>query len=274
MYASAVILLLLLPFLLTVFISGKEVIRISETVDIEKLITRELFMEMPPGYEKEALKAQAVLVRSRICSGADIKEMQKAWKDFYTESQEIAYQEHLSEYQEAVKETKGEVLIYGGQTVDGPWHLASAGKTRYGKENFPEGTYLYLESVDSGEDIKYKNYLQGFSFSERKLQEIFPDENADFKKLKVEESDSAGYVKEVSAGEYRIAGETMRKKLGLSSSCFTIQILDDKIRFLCKGAGHGFGMSQFGAESMAKEGKNYREILKRYFPSVEIIAKD
>lgn len=274
MYASAVVLFLLLPFLLTVFISGRNVIRICETVDIEKLITRELYMEMPTGYRKEALKAQAVLVRSRIYAEADRKEMQKRWKTYYTKNREREYQKHISEYQAAVRETRGEVLVYDGKVVEGPWHLASGGKTRSGKENFPDNQYLYLESVLSSEDIKTENYLRGFLFTREELQEIFGEEEVDFTKLKVEAADGAGYVTEVSAGDYRIAGETLRKKLKLSSSCFTVQMLDGKVRFLCRGVGHGFGMSQSGAEIMAKEGRNYREILKRYFPSVEIISKD
>lgn len=169
---------------------------------------------------------------------------------------------------------EGEVLVYGGKIVEGPWHLASGGKTRSGKENFADNRYLYLESVQSSEDVQGKNYLKGFLFTEEELKEIFQNEDVDFMKLKVEAADGAGYVTEVSAGDYRIAGEALRAKLKLSSSCFTIQFLEGRIRFLCRGAGHGFGMSQSGAEAMAEEGEDYREILKRYFPSVEIIAKD
>ena len=71
-------------------------------------------------------------------------------------------------------------------------------------------------------------------------------------------------------GNQEFQGEELRDALGLTSSCFTVQDLGEKIRFLCKGIGHGMGMSQYTADQMGKEGKNYKEIITYFFPDLEI----
>ena len=90
------------------------------------------------------------------------------------------------------------------------------------------------------------------------------------KKVEVLESDAAGYVKWVKVADQVIGGELFRYCLGLSSSCFSIEQQNDTIRIMCKGRGHGFGFSQYGANVMAKEGNSYRDLLKHYFPELHI----
>ena len=84
--------------------------------------------------------------------------------------------------------------------------------------------------------------------------------------IQITATDTAGYVTELTVGNLKIAGETFRELLGLPSSCFSVQTLDGKIRFLCQGLGHGAGLSQTGAAAMAEEGKSAVEILQYYFP--------
>jgi len=88
--------------------------------------------------------------------------------------------------------------------------------------------------------------------------------------LTIEARDSAGYVTRVRCGSVVLNGEAVRDALGLSSSCFYFSQSDGKIRITCKGEGHGLGLSQYGANELAKEGKNYREILKYYYQDVKI----
>ena len=71
-----------------------------------------------------------------------------------------------------------------------------------------------------------------------------------------------------------IQGERVREILELPSSCFSIQSFEEKVRFLCKGKGHGVGLSQYGAQQMALEGKEYKEILKYFFPELKISGKE
>ena len=84
----------------------------------------------------------------------------------------------------------------------------------------------------------------------------------------VEKRDSQEYVLEIRVGSLTVPGEEFRNNLELSSSNFTVQNLDGKIRFLCKGLGHGLEMSQYGGNELAKEGKTYEQIIFIYFPDV------
>ena len=78
-------------------------------------------------------------------------------------------------------------------------------------------------------------------------------------------------MKKVRFGNIEIPGTEARSILGLKSANFSISIVDNNIKFSVIGYGHGVGMSQTGADSMAKEGKNYEEIIKHYYSGVEII---
>lgn len=82
--------------------------------------------------------------------------------------------------------------------------------------------------------------------------------------------DSQDYILELQVAGLTVSGEEFRKTLELSSSNFTVQSQDGKIRFLCKGLGHGLGLSQYGGNELAKEGKTYQQILFTYFPDVTL----
>ena len=131
-------------------------------------------------------------------------------------------------------------------------------------------------SVDSSQDIQSEDYLHGHYFTEEALKdrllEIYPNiELSDqplTEQIVVEKRDSQEYVLEIRVGSLTVPGEEFRNNLELSSSNFTVQNLDGKIRFLCKGLGHGLGMSQYGGNELAKEGKTYEQIIFTYFPDV------
>lgn len=93
---------------------------------------------------------------------------------------------------------------------------------------------------------------------------ILPEE------LKIKSRDSAGYVTEILADGEILEGESFRKELGLTSANFTIQETGNKIKFLCKGRGHGMGFSQYGGNDMAGNGSSAEEILEYYFPEMKI----
>lgn len=88
--------------------------------------------------------------------------------------------------------------------------------------------------------------------------------------IQILEQDSAGYVKWLRIDEQQVGGEAFRKQLGLASACFSIEISETQARIICKGIGHGFGFSQYGANAMAIEGKNYRELIEYYFRDITI----
>ena len=86
----------------------------------------------------------------------------------------------------------------------------------------------------------------------------------------VETRDSSGYATQVKIGEKTVAGEEFRGYLGLNSACFSLKEVENKVRIVTKGLGHGLGLSQYGANELAKEGKNYKEILKHYYKDISI----
>ena len=100
------------------------------------------------------------------------------------------------------------------------------------------------------------------------------DPKLDTKELEIKSRDSAGYVTELLADGKVLEGESFRMGMGLSSANFTIQTIGNKVRFLCKGKGHGLGFSQYGGNEMAKNSKTEEEILEYYFPEMEIVEID
>ena len=88
--------------------------------------------------------------------------------------------------------------------------------------------------------------------------------------IKVLERTNAGSVKTIQIGDKKISGRNIRTLFGLNSSNFDIGFENDTVVFKVKGYGHGVGMSQWGANAMAKNGSNYEEILKHYYTGVEI----
>ena len=88
--------------------------------------------------------------------------------------------------------------------------------------------------------------------------------------VEIKDTDSADYVMEIQMGDQEFQGEEVRELLDLPSSCFTVQKLDGEIRFLCRGEGHGLGLSQYTVQQMSSEGKKYEEILSYFFPELTI----
>ena len=134
------------------------------------------------------------------------------------------------------------------------------------------------------EQMKYFAALfrEGHYFSEEALRKqlekaypglVFTEESLE-KQINMHKRDKVGHILSLTVGNETISGEEFRKLLELPSSNFTMQAADGKIRFLCKGQGHGLGLSQYGGNVLAKEGKSYREILRYYFPECEVKKED
>ena len=144
---------------------------------------------------------------------------------------------------------------------------------REGKEVLGEA-FSYIPSVETAKDIDSPLYVEGCYFSqkelEKQLKSVYPGFQMGEGTVEVKSADGAGYAMEVQIGNQVFQGEKVRELLQLPSSCFTIQKTEEEVRFLCKGAGHGLGMSQYTAQQMALEGKSYREILLYFFPELEI----
>ena len=254
--------------------------RLSE----EDFLTGALAACIPAQYREEALKAQAVILRStmlagkggaggRICVSAEEsgiawlseEERKKLWGREFEELE--------AKCRRAVADTEGKYLAYDSGAVSPPFFRLSAGSTRSGAEIFGQEQAAWCRSVACGGDENAADFLQETVLSRgefsRKLASegmSLPKENAKI----VLERDSAGYVLTVSCGEKRMEGERFRQLFSLASSCFFVREESGRIHLQTRGIGHGLGFDQYQADLLAGQGKPWQEILGIFFEGLEI----
>lgn len=263
---SKILVFALLPYLSVSVINGSERILLNYRPDSEVYLTAVLSCQISPDYELQTVEAQAVIARSNLFRkfaeeenrldvlremGKSIKNQWKWWI-----SDEI--------YEDAVENTEGKVLLVDGKLDLVPYHEISGGTTRDGETVFGSSEYQYLKSVDSSADKNSPDYFSSTYISERQLP----------KELEIKKRDSAGYVLSLQADDKILEGEMFALGMGLPSSNFSIQKTGSKVRFLCRGKGHGLGFSQYGGNELAKDGSLWEEILEEYFPEMEISTYD
>lgn len=275
------VIVLFLPLGVTVLLSGTDAVSIQKQIDMETYLPAILCEQVPWDYEEEMLKVQAVLARSSLYYYLEKEKPEEIpWEEkleqFQQDRKNVRYQEAYERMERAVRLTRGQVITWQGEVCPGVFHRISGGKTRDGLEVLQDVTFSFLRSVDSGQDREAEEFLKGHYFTpealEQRLQEEYPGiiftEEPLTDQIRIEKRDSQDYILEMKVGDQTITGEEFRRKLELSSCNFTIQELDGKIRFLCKGLGHGLGLSQYGGNELAKKGKTYQEILFFYFPDL------
>lgn len=253
---------LVLPFLAVLALSGAQCFENFRTV-CDRYVLLAVGAQISEQAPAEAIKAQTVLARTNYEA---VREDEKQRKELY-QNLKVYYSagearekflKNYGIYQEAAQ-AAGEILTWKNEARCVPYHQVSSGHTRSGEEVLHDSSYGYLVSVESFLDRNAEDFLQTFEYPE------------DFQKnISIVSKDSSGYVMEVRVGEELMSGEELRRQLELPSSSFSVKKTNGKLRILCKGTGHGLGLSQYGASVMAKEGKNYIEILIYYFPAMEI----
>lgn len=249
--------------------------------------------EMPADFETEALKAQAVAARSYLESrqnayrvsgtppehkGADTCTDYTHCKAWISETKRRELwgtdaDKNWEKISKAVEETEGEVITYSGEVISAVFHSTSSGKTENSKDVWG-GDKPYLVSVDSPGDLVSPKYSSQNEFTLSDFKRIATEniEGVDFNKGiigNIKRSDAGG-ITEVTVGGVKIHGTKLRSIYGLRSTNCEIVVAEDKVTFNVKGYGHGVGMSQYGANYMAKEGKDYKEILTTYYQGTEI----
>lgn len=284
---SLIIIIICLPYLVTFvvqgdFINDSEQENVSDNVneDTERLILT-IANEMPVIYEEEALKAQAVIARTNL---AYAKEHDQAEPE-YVSREELRkrfgnkdFQKYYERLKNCVEETVGEIITYKEKIVQLPYHFVSAGKTRKLEDDDGKKNAAYLKSVSSMSDLGSEYFLKVEFYTKKqfcnKLKSAFPDiqfpENAADQAASVVKRDQASYVLTVQLPGQKISGEQFKDAFSLNSTCFSIKETDGQIRIVTKGYGQGYGMSQYGANEMAKEGGSYEEILNYYYSGIEI----
>jgi SpoIID/LytB domain len=333
-FFSILMILLLLPYVCTILFTGSMERKkdtnnnqnqimiqvkydgIVKEMDIEEYLVGMIPMIMPITYEKEALKAQAIICRTSILKRLEEEKdeeevvFEEPFVTFEKMNTIMTKEEAAKSYEKlvaAVVETEGLVGLVDNDLVELPYHALSAGNTRVGEEVFYSSEYAYILGVESGKDIEGTNYLSVKTFTIEQIIEMckeeYPhlkiEENVDIitveqvgsqaeieniiefesqekflnHQIYIETKDSAGYAMQVRVGNVTIQGEKFRSLLGLNSSNMEFLIAEEKIQISVKGLGHGVGLSQYGANIWAKEGRNYKEILEYYFGGLELEKK-
>ncbi len=259
----------------------------EEKIDIEQYIVGILPSQISIAYEKEAIKAQALIIRTDILNKMEdrdtiteeeigqqymtLDDMEEAWG-------KGNFDDNYLYLTEAVEETYGEAIYYADEIIEPSFHAVSAGKTRNVGEMVTNSKYPYYKSVDSSWDLNSDQYLQSVQMDKGEVIADLQIKNEDLQvtednlldSIQIEKRDSAGYINSIKVGNTTMTGEEFRECLGLNSAAFTIDEFEGKIRIITKGLGHGIGLSQYGANCMAAEGKDYKAILNYYYNDIEI----
>ncbi len=253
-----------------------EVIEMS----VEDYLFSVVSAEMPALYEIEALKAQTVAAYTYAMFKAatsdkayDITDDSSIDQAFITrEAARERWGSNADKYEEkirsAIKSVLYQTVTYDGKIILAVYHAISGGKTENATEVWG-GNYSYLVSVDSTGDKLSPDYLSSVSFTENELKEKLSEHTSFEGKAanwigEISRSEAGGVVS-IILGTKSIKGGQVRKALSLRSSNFDISYKDGTFTFTVRGYGHGIGMSQYGAQYMALQGKNYKEILLHYY---------
>lgn len=267
---------------------------------VEEISPREYLIgavcaEMPATFEPEALKAQAVAAhtyaeRQHLLEqndatpelyGADFSNDSSQYQAYFTENQAKQYygenfESCYSKISDAVDEVLPYLLEYDGTPIIAAFCSMSSGTTE-SAETVWGSQVDYLVSVESSADTTAPRYLETKEIKTNEfrkvLSEALPDavwDDDPAKWIQLGETSEAGTVLTVTVGGQELTGQEFRELLELRSAAFTVEYADGKLTFITRGYGHGVGMSQYGANAMAKDGADWKEILAHYYPGTEI----
>lgn len=244
------------------------------SIDIEDYIIGVVACEMPALYHEEALKAQAIASRtyayyilekkkdtvltdtSDQCY-IDTTQMKKKWQD--------KYDEYYNKISKIVASTKKTVMHQANSLFKSFYFSTSNGNTLDSIAVFKEGN---ITSVASSWDKESKDYEQTVNFTKDKLIKLL----GNFKDIKITKRDETNHILEVLVDNKSYTGIEFRKLLGLRSTDFEIKESKSNYEITTHGYGHGVGMSQYGANYLAKSGKTYKEILEYYYNNITFVT--
>ena len=263
-----------------------------EEVPLDTYLCNVVSAEMPADFELEALKAQAVVARTYtiykiqnkkhdnadICDDSSCCQAWISKEDRLARWDEDKRESNWEKIEQCVNETKGKIITYNGAPINAFFHSNSGGTTELPVNVWGGGTeYPYLQVVETAGEEGYSQYSSEATFTQEevleKLKTKYEDITIDFSNdddLKILDYTDSGRVKTVKFGNHELSGTETRSLFGLKSTNFEIIKENENIKFSVKGYGHGVGMSQTGANTLAKEGKSYEDIIKHFYVGVEI----
>lgn len=273
-----IIIIVLLPYVVTVFLNGPSIETAAPADEMEVMVKQgekeiqlpldeygigRMAKEIPASYEEEAIKVQAILVRTAVYKQLKEEGSKAVLADDFWKEKEMKeewgsrkFSEYYRKMENAWQETEGQVVMYGEELANTPFTRLTNGSTRDGKEVLGSEDYPYLKIKECPLDIESKDQIRTVTTEDMDAE--------------IKETDTAGYVTSVRVGEETMSGEKFREKYKLDSSCFILQKYDGKMRITTRGIGHGLGLSQYTANEMAKEEKTTEEILQYFFEGTEI----
>ncbi len=254
-----------------------------------------LSAEMPASFEVEALRAQAVAARSYalykmlikpseshpdtdVCGNSaccnaysDKDDMLEKWGD--------SFDTYAKKIEAAVASTDGIYLIYEEKPVLAVFHSSSAGKTE-ASENVWGATVPYLKAADSPETEEYvPNYIFSVTIAlsdfTDTIKAAYPEAAFNSEDPIIAENavyTESGRLSSVTIGGVTVTGIQLRKLFDLRSAAISIELTDEAVILTTTGFGHGVGMSQYGANTLAKDGWDYAEILLHYYQGAELTS--
>ena len=261
------------------------------TLGLDQYLWRVVAAEMPASFELEALKAQAAAARTYTLSklgrtvekhpDADVCTDITCCQAYIDPDQAAANwgdngAAYTAKITSAVSETDRMAVLYDGQPIQAVFFSSAAGRTVDAVEVWGNSV-PYLTGVDSPEGDEVPNYHSTVTFTleefKSKLLAQYPDADLSGDPAGWFQNtvpNSAGGVEQVDVGGVTVSGGALRTLLGLRSTSFTVTAGSQGVTFSVTGYGHGVGMSQYGANALARQGKTYDEILKWYYTGVEV----
>ncbi|MBR5682025.1 MAG: stage II sporulation protein D [Ruminococcus sp.] len=275
------------PYKVLDIVSGKVL-----EVPVRDYVIGAVCAEMPANFGIEALKAQAVAAhtyaeRRRISAesspdgelkGADFSNDTSKYQGYFTKERAKEcfgerFEENYAKISAAVDDVLPYIITYENAPIIAAFHSMSGGYTE-SAENVWGAPVDYLVEVDSRSDMTAPHFREKTAFSREELkaalEAAFPDVKlgGDMKEwLKVLTVSDSGTVLTAAVGDMTVSGGDIRDALGLRSASFEVSVCGNEAEITTKGFGHGVGMSQYGANAMAADGKSWREILGHYYPN-------
>ena len=246
-------------------------------LDLEEYIVGVIAGEMPASFNIEALKAQAVASRTyalyKIKNNKDKYDIETSVDDqVYIDKKEMKekwdneYETYYNKIKEAVKDTENIVMTKNNEIFKSYYFAMSNGYTEDSITVFGDST---TKSVSSPWDNETLNKFEvSTTYTKDEIKEKLKI-NEPINNIEIIKKDKNNRVEEVKVNNKIYSGIEFRKSLSLRSTDFTISMKDNDYIITTKGYGHGVGMSQYGANGMAKENKNYKEILEYYYQDIE-----
>ena len=267
-----------------------------EEMHLDEYLYGVVSAEMPADYDIEALKAQAIVARTytvykimeneakhgdaHICDNSACCQAWISKQERLEKWDEDKREENWNKIVSAVNETKGKIITYQGKPINAFFHSNSGGVTETPVNVWGGTGYPYLQAVETAGEDGYDQYSSEVEISKddfiSKMKETYPDFEIDFEKddcVKIVEYTAGNRVKTIKIGNHNLSGVEVRTIFSLKSANFEAEVSDEKVKFSVKGYGHGVGMSQTGADSLAKQGLNCEDIIKHFYVGVEIDTK-